>query len=136
MEKRMTPLELQEFLGGNRRASALLSDLVESIIKEDEKLNEYLSKDKIAITTFYAILEPQYFGDTFEKFGLAMSCKIRRETKNSEKRDIVEPMLIYVCDAENKMPDVVLDMISLQKRMDLKEKFDHEWLMEELDKFN
>jgi hypothetical protein len=132
MEKRMTPLELKEFLGGERKATALLDRIIQTIISKDEDLNKSLNcENKIAFTSFYTLISVADKGD----FGLAMFCEVHREVEENHNIDHVTPLLIYVTDTDSEMPDCALDMISLQKRMESQDKLDGEWLFNEMEKF-
>jgi hypothetical protein len=131
MEKRMTPLELKDFLGGEKNANALLDMIIQTIISKDEELNKSLNcETKIAFTSFYTIVSARN-----KEFGLAMFCEVHREVEEKHNIDHVTPLLIYVTDTESEMPDCALDMISLQKRMESQEKLNGEWLFNEMDKF-
>jgi hypothetical protein len=131
MEKRMTPLELKDFLGGEKNANALLDRIIQTIISKDEELNKSLNcETKIAFTSFYTLVSVKD-----KEFGLAMFCEVHREVEEKHNIDHVTPLLIYVTDTESEMPDCALDMISLQKRMESQEKLNGEWLFNEMDKF-
>jgi hypothetical protein len=131
MEKRMTPLELKDFLGGEKNANALLDKIIQTIISKDEELNKSLNcETKIAFTSFYTLVSVKD-----KEFGLAMFCEVHREVEEKHNIDHVTPLLIYVTDTESEMPDCALDMISLQKRMESQEKLNGEWLFNEMDKF-
>lgn len=127
----MTPLELKDFLGGEKNANALLDMIIQTIISKDEELNKSLNcETKIAFTSFYTIVSARN-----KEFGLAMFCEVHREVEEKHNIDHVTPLLIYVTDTESEMPDCALDMISLQKRMESQEKLNGEWLFNEMDKF-
>ncbi len=127
----MTPLELKDFLGGEKNANALLDKIIQTIISKDEELNKSLNcETKIAFTSFYTLVSVKD-----KEFGLAMFCEVHREVEEKHNIDHVTPLLIYVTDTESEMPDCALDMISLQKRMESQEKLNGEWLFNEMDKF-
>lgn len=127
----MTPLELKDFLGGEKNANALLDRIIQTIISKDEELNKSLNcETKIAFTSFYTLVSVKD-----KEFGLAMFCEVHREVEEKHNIDHVTPLLIYVTDTESEMPDCALDMISLQKRMESQEKLNGEWLFNEMDKF-
>lgn len=136
MEKKLSYDEFWEYVGGEQRANALLMQILNQLMLEDRDMNECLNdKNRIVYSCFYTIIENNKVG----KFGLAIFCQIKRgnfEPKPEVKSDVLTPLLIYVTDPRNEMPDCVLDMISLQKRMsNTDSRFSVDWFLGEIEKF-
>jgi hypothetical protein len=140
-------------MGGQNEGEKLFDQIIEENI-----VNNVKSDAKQIVSVVHTKVEKRnrINNDSIEKFTISTMLIIEKKQFNPDELDDefenefdatkineliafeVSPVLFYVCEFDKEMPDCVLDMMNLSKRIKARRddgSFSEEWLLDELKKF-
>jgi hypothetical protein len=153
MERRINLNQFFEIMGGQDEAEKFFDQIIEDNIAKNaksdtnqivsvvhsrvEKRNRInnLSVEKFTISTMLIIEKKQFNPDGLD---IDFENEFDAQKLNELIAFEVSPVLFYVCEFDKEMPDCVLDMMNLSKRIKARRddgSFSEEWLLDELKKF-
>jgi hypothetical protein len=153
MERRINLNQFFEIMGGQNEGEKLFDQIIEENI-----VNNVKSDAKQIVSVVHTKVEKRnrINNDSIEKFTISTMLIIEKKQFNPDELDDefenefdatkineliafeVSPVLFYVCEFDKEMPDCVLDMMNLSKRIKARRddgSFSEEWLLDELKKF-
>lgn len=160
MERRINLNEFFELMGGQHEAEKFFDKVIEDNISKDVKGDsnqivsvvhskvEQRNRKDLTITKQFTIstmliiermkIDAKFLKEHTEDFeSISEDLGISEEEPTIYDAFEVSPILFYVCDIDIEMPDCVLDMMNLSKRIKARRDdgtFTDEWLVSEIKK--
>jgi hypothetical protein len=140
-------------MGGQNEGEKLFDQIIEENIVNNVKSD---AKQIVSVVHTQVEKRNRINNDSIEKFTISTMLIIEKKQFNPDELDDefenefdatkineliafeVSPVLFYVCEFDKEMPDCVLDMMNLSKRIKARRddgSFSEEWLLDELRKF-
>ena len=125
--------ELVEVIGIDQ-ANSILNEMLRNADEQDNVIGRLTSD--VVCTSLQSVTVANQKDNP--QFNLTVFLLIRKPSFFSEENPCLEvnPLVIYLSEpiADDELPDFVLDLMSLQKKIKLSEGLDENWLAKELTK--